>query len=81
MNGNIVVVGVVLVDDTVVDDNGNLSFEFVVVGDGIVLRNDRATEQVTSTELPKNGCSFSKLSQWIQEKFKTLFVAIKHFNF
>lgn len=37
------VVEIVLVVDTVVNDNGNLSFEFVVVGDGIVLRNDNAT--------------------------------------
>lgn len=43
MNGNVVVVGIVLVVDAVVNDSGDLSFEFVVVGDGIVLRNDNAT--------------------------------------
>jgi hypothetical protein len=51
MKGKIVVVEVVDVDVVVVSDDRNFSFEFVT-GDGIVLRNDKATWHVISTELP-----------------------------
>lgn len=52
MKGKIVVVDGLSVDVAVVCDDGNLSLEFVVDGDGIVFRNDSATWHVISTELP-----------------------------
>lgn len=51
MKGNIVVVGAAFVVDSTANGERSLSYE-LVVGDGIVLRNDNATWHDISTELP-----------------------------